>query len=377
MIPKIKFVYDRRKKASESKKAVVELRVTHEYNRIFMSTGISLYPHQWDAKTETVKQCVTAFEHNKLLSEIKHSVMKIIWQMVEEKSIDIARIPKHLKSCQSGMTFIDYIEQRSDDKDVKLTTKRRYKVFADFLRDWKIVTYFSDITESNIRKMDSYLRKQGLKQSTIHDYHKRMKQFINDAVVDGFLRENVYTTRRIKIDRGEKDHVDCITEEQFRRLLETKFTEPFLDRVKDLFLFQCYTGMAYCDMMNFDINELRRDKNGVAFGVLHRQKTGTAYYITILPQVERILEKYSYSLPRISNVKYNLYLKIVGHTIGVNNLHSHMGRATFSTIMLNHGASLEIIQKMVGHSDISQTQRYARMREDTVKSTFLELGKTF
>ena len=373
IIPKIKYVFDRRKKASSAVKGSVELRITVGHKQKFMSMRISLYPKEWDLKTESVKARFDAPELNVMLQDTKKNVLRMIMGMKDD--IDIDFIFNNLKKCELiDLTFIEYLDSRIEDKQIREGTKRHYITLSKFLRGWNKIVTFSDITESNIRNMDEYLKKSGKMQSTVSKYHSLLKAIINDAVVDGYLDYNPYVSKRIRIDRGEKEYVDSLDEEKVNQLEQLKLPTNSLSKVRDLFLFQCYTGLAYSDLMKFDINDYKKDSEGRIYNIGSRTKTDAAFTIVLIEPAKRILEKYNNVLPKISNCKYNMYLKILGSYISVEGLHSHMGRATFATTALNHGISIDVPQHMIGHHQRNQTARYARMRDDTIKKSFDKLN---
>ena len=134
-------------------------------------------------------------------------------------------------------------------------------------------------------------------------------------------------------------------------------------------MFQCYTGLAYSDLMAFDFNEcdLIDDKY---FYHDRRVKTDVDFVLQLLPQAMDILKKYNNHLPKITNQKYNDFLKVIGSMVGVENLHSHMGRATAATMFLSKGMPINIVSKVLGHTNLRQTQRYARTLSRDVRSAF-------
>jgi integrase len=134
-----------------------------------------------------------------------------------------------------------------------------------------------------------------------------------------------------------------------------------LQKVRDLFIFQCFTGMAYVDMQNFsrkDVSEMR----GMKVIRSSRTKTDESFVALLLPEAEEIAEKYGYVLPRLSNQKYNDYLKLLGTGAGiVKSLTSHVARHTFATYLINKNVPVESVSKALGHASIRQTQHYARL----------------
>lgn len=378
-IPRIKFIFDRRKRAGLKCKGSIELRMTFGKIQKFIATGVMIFPKQWDAVNECVKNSFEAPEYNRILQAYRQRAVKAIADVAESGKTDIADIVRKVSNRQAPetMTFSEYIIQRMNDKTsmVRESTEKRYESFLKAFNKWGGIITFSDINAKNIRKYDEWLHSLTLKdgtpyrQSTIHSYHKYLKQFINDAIVDGHLSSNPYKENRISIDRGTHEHIECLTEEQLNaiRTMQVK-AGTYMDRVRDLFLFQCYTGLAYSDLMKFR----PEDKETMT---MHRTKTGSEFTIALLKPAREILAKYNGELPRISNQKYNLFLKGLGAAIGVQNLHSHMGRSTFATLMLNHGVPVAVLQKMLGHKNALQTKRYATMLEGTVAETFRKIDE--
>ena len=376
IIPRIKFVFDRRKTATAKKKGSVELRVTFGKRQKFAATGIMLFPRQWDAVNECVKNSLEAPELNRMLQTIRQRAVKAVADGVEAGSIDLAAAVGRSVSVKTEKTFIEYVAERICEKNAREGSTEKWKSFLSALSAWGGIVQFSDITVAGVRRMDEWLHgrrlKSGapLKQSTIFNYHKMLKQFANDAVADGYLAENPYTRHRIRIDRGLAEHVDCLTAEQLAAVRAMDIAPgSYLDRTRDLFLFQCFTGLSYSDLMKF-----RADGEAETI-TAGRTKTGSEFTISLIGPARDILAKYGGSLPKISNQKYNVYLKAIGAAVGAPKLHSHTGRGTFATMMLNYGVPVAVLQRMLGHKDGKQTLRYATMMENTVAEAFREVEK--
>lgn len=163
--------------------------------------------------------------------------------------------------------------------------------------------------------------------------------------------------------------------------LKSQTDNDKLDKVRDLFIFQCYTGLAYVDLMALrkeDIHEIEGQKVIRS----NRSKTDQGFITVLLPESLRILEKYDYSLPRISNQKYNDYLKLLAlyakeeyinpdtgkkevRTIK-KNLTTHVARHTFGTFMVNRGVPLDTVARTMGYSNTKMTQHYAKLLGKTV-----------
>ena len=373
-IAKVRLVYDRRHRASKSKESGVDIRIAYAGKQKFFATGVAVLPTQWDAKNECVKFRPDAVALNKQLRKLVDDCYTMIDEMTDEGAVDLSRLNRLTDTKVFDITFIEYIKKRIPLRVVSEHTKNRYRSFLNTFEEWGRMRNFSDVTESNVRAFDEWLHnrcvgKKTLAQSTIAYYHKSLKIFINDAMVDEFISDNPYQSKRIHIEKGCNGQIACLTDEQVEKI-EGLSLKGFLDRTRDLFLFQCYTGLAYSDLMKFDLADCEREDDGSYRLNSRRTKTNTEYTLYLTDKAVAIIEKYDGSLPKISNQKYNMYLKVVGQMVGETNLHSHMGRSTFASTMLNKGVSTDVIKHALGHTTTLQTNRYATMRDKTIKDAF-------
>lgn len=366
----LSIIHNRLKRGTPQKPVSVELRFTYKNQRKFLSTGIMVTPNQWsDARKRVVKH-KEADTLNERLEGIVDRANAVVARMLKEGLTDLSVVPALFNGEEyKQMTFVDYCISRRNARKVCEHTKVRYDVFINFLQSWGKIVTFSDCTVANVRAMDEYLTKQGKEKNTIYDYHKRLKLFINDAVVDGLIDKNPYKSLPFRIARGEKQYVDCITEEQFSAIKGLEISTPHIRQARDLFLFQCYTGLAYSDLMSFDYS-CCEEVNGKWFYHAQRTKTDTDFVFQLLSPAVELLKAYDFKLPKITNQKYNDYLKIVGMMVGVDGLHSHMGRATAATLFLSKGMPINIVARVLGHTTLRQTTRYARTLNKDVRAAF-------
>jgi integrase len=146
-------------------------------------------------------------------------------------------------------------------------------------------------------------------------------------------------------------------------------------KARDLFVFQMYTGLSYSDAEAFDISQYRKSGD-TCVRVAERIKTGVPYVSQLLPPAIAILEKYDFHIPKIENHVYNRALKTIGVAAGIAvPLHSHLARHTFATWMLRNGAKIENVSRMLGHTNIRQTQRYAKVLAESVHDDFDKISK--
>lgn len=367
-------IHNRRCCEDPKKETAVELEFYFDRKRRYIATNVKVCKSEWSDKSKCVIRRKDAQVLNDLLSTWKEKGLSVINKMMTDNIMDISVIPRLIKDENGkGMLFADYCDKRKDKRNVCKATRSRYAVFINFLRRWGKIKYFSDCNVANIRELDELLHRQGKAQSTIYCYHKYLKLFINDAIVDGYLDANPYKFLRMKISRGEKMYVDCISEEQFNSIKNLDLKSFHILRARDLFLFQCYTGLAYSDLMSFKYKNCEETEDGKMFYHAKRKKTDTDFVFQILSPAIDILKKYNYVLPKMTNQKYNDFLKVVGNMAGIPSLHSHMGRATAATLFLSKGMPINIVARVLGHTSLKQTTRYARTLNKDVKGAFDDL----
>ena len=363
-------VYDRKRTATAKNGGVIEIRFTYGRQQKYFSTGIKVLPSQWNAKNDAIVKHPDSSALNLRLNTFIEKASKIRKMALAGEDFDFTKIASLFKGDNRGeVDFPTYCEQRTSKRRVCENTKERYRVFTRFLRSWGRIKTFSDITVAKVRALDEYLHAKGLGQGTVYNYHKYLKLFINDAVIDGLVPDNPYKKLPFKIGRGDKQYVDCLTMEQFEAIRSLQFSTPHLTKVRDMFLFQCYTGLAYSDLMAFDFNQCDLIDSKYFYHD-RRTKTDVDFVLQLLAPAVDILAKYNYKLPHISNQKYNDYLKVIGSMLGIEKLHSHMGRATAATMFLSKGMPINVVSKVLGHTNLKQTQRYARTLSRDVRSAF-------
>lgn len=347
------FVHNRRHQ--KGGKSAIELRITSGKSVKYISTGVKVLSRCWDKWSERVWGCPDSVALNKKLAVLRGDVEEML-----DDGLEVSDIRARLKNViKRDATFLDYVERRIRERVAAKGTVKHWEVWLRKMREWGEIVYFSDLTTAKVMRMDEWCRRRGLMVSTVYTYHKALRLFCNDAVADGFLDKSPYTDRRFTLDRGERKNIPFLPEEKMKEVMYLEL-DGYLDKARDLFVFQMYTGLSYADMQNFKIKNYHQE-NGVWIYNGNRKKTGEMYVSQLLKPAVEVLRKHRWKIPKISNQKYNNYLKEIGSMIGVPDLHSHMGRSSFATLMLSKGCRIQNVAKMLGHTNIKQTQRYANV----------------
>ena len=368
--PTLRFVFDRKKVAPKEKKGLVQIEVCSERKRKWIGTGVKVYADQWDDKRKVTAR-PDSLDLNMKLDLMMSNILEYVNSLIRRKvPFDFESLDVFLKNSSESDSFIDFIVRRTDErKDRAEGTIKHYRTLVKVLEDFGRINYFHDLTRSNITMFDDYLRSKGIKDTTVYGYHKNMKAYINEAIRFGIISENPYVG--LKINRGKSDKRKYLTYEEMRRMERCRITDPSVNRVRDLFLFQCYTGLAYSDLYKFDFAS-DVERRGNKFIIADRRvKTNEDYFIVLLSPAMEILRKYDFDLPVISNQKYNDYLKVAASFAKIDkNLTTHCARHTFAVFALNNGVPMEVVSKMLGHTNIKTTQIYAKVLNTEVEKGF-------
>ena len=367
--PTLKFVFDRKHLATKTTKGLVQIEVLSERKRKWIGTGIKLYAGQWDDRRMVIND-PEMLELNSRLLEQRRQIQDWVEAMRRKgEEFEFDKLDRFLRHRLTPENFIKYVRNKIEErKDIRESSKKTQRKLVSSLEAFGGIVYFTDLTKKNIMAYDEWLHGKGYLQPTIHSYHKFMKIYINMAIRSEIIENSPYST--IKIDKGHTSVRKYLTIEEVRKIEKAKIDRPTIDRVRDLFIFQCYTGLAYAELAKFDFTKvIQRDGKYVLYD--SRQKTEETYYIVLLPPVISILQKYNFKLPIICNQQYNLRLKIVADYAGLDkDITSHTGRHTFATLALEQGVPIENVCKMLGHSDIKTTQIYAKILNTSVEKSF-------
>lgn len=231
------------------------------------------------------------------------------------------------------------------------------------LKEFGMIRRFEDLNTRNIKLWDDFIRTKVSAQSSVHGYHKRLKPYVVEAIQLGLITSNPYENMRIP--RGHSEGIKFLSEEERDRIADLECYGP-VEKARDLFIFACYTGLSYTDLVKIRKEDLI--KEGDDYRIKDkRQKTKVPYTIVLLPQAMDILKKYNFCLNIMSNQKCNENLKLIAHMADIHiNLTMHVGRHTFATWALSKGVGIETVSKMLAHTTVTMTENYAKVLQSSV-----------
>lgn len=376
-IPTITIVYDRYKKASPTRKASLEIRITYNGKQKYMSTGIHLCPNQW--KHGKITNMENSLQVSEILNRKVSRVRQELMSMLLEGEVDIYSLANRIDERDGRKpSFMSFCAERASIRKygIRKDSQTRYDRFLNTFIKWGKVKTFKDINEESVMSFDRYLTEKGMKPySKWNNYHRFLNSFIRDAIDAGYLKKNPYKWVRIDKNKSSTGIGKYLTPQEFVKIINADMPIRHLEKVRDLFVFQTYTCLSYTDLKNFDKESVKTINNSIVYTGI-RTKTGHPFLVPILLPAKNILDKYQWKLPIISNTKYNEYLKVVASMAGVHKpVSSHWARHTGATLLLNKGINLGIVSKICGHSSIRITEQvYAKLLDETIVSSVKAMG---
>ncbi len=370
------------------------LRITYNRKKAELHAGYTSTAKDWNKPDQVTKSNLSI---NQELAKQKAKVYDLVIELQKNNKQISAAILKDLftgknKTQTSLLEYLNsYIEETAIRNQIKAISLNKYKQSANTLKEFIRSKYGLDdfpielVTFEFINGYDLFLKQQyNLHKNTINKYHSRLRTLLLRGLAEGILHKQPYANFKLVTVKSDREF---LSQEDLTKIIQLDLSHnPSLDKVKDLFIFSCYTGLRFQDAQNLVLENLTTFK-AKPFLRYVQEKTGRAVDIPILPVVKKIIEKYKHSperkvfnklLPKISNQKVNSYLKIIGELTGINQaLTHHMARHTFATtICLNNNMPMEDVSKLLGHSSLKTTQIYGRITQQRLMSSMEKVGKS-
>lgn len=380
---KVNFVVRRTKKKVDGT-VPIEMTICVKGKRRYVSTGREVKPSDFNSKTQTVKSDKELNEFLKALKARLYAIETTLMSKDVNVSIDTVLDVFRNGEQERTMTFLQLFEihngnvgKRVKQKLITPTTLSKYEVTKDYLARYiktelkKDDILIKDITPSFIDNLFVFLL-GFMSNNTAIQKMKQVKRVIRFAVDEGYIKVSPY---KITLKK-EKKEVQPLTIKEVNAIRKKKIDIERLAKIRDLFIFECYTGLAFTDLMSLNDNDFHVDESGHKWIIKKRHKTNVVATIPLLPIALEILDKYNNKLPHMSNVKYNAYLKEIGDICGIKkNLHSHLARHTWATILLNAGMDMVSVSKCLGHSNSKITEStYAKILPDKLFEKIKKVG---
>ena len=393
--------YIKRAKVNNLGVCPIYTRVTVNAKRFEFSTNKSINPDKWSSEGSKVKgTSEEARTINSHLDYLKNQILQAEKKLIKK---DISVSSENLKNELFGLTetkrMLVSIFQDHNNKIKELVGKEyapgtleRYttslKHTIEFMQ-WKYNISDIDITKIDhafITDYEFWLRSvRNCANNTAVKYLKNFNKIIKLCLANDWLDKNPFANYKSKVKEVERVY---LTEDEIQNIINKDFKTERLSLVRDIFLFSCFTGLAYIDVKNLTKSHISYGIDGEKWIFTHRQKTESASKIPILPVTQMIIDKYENHpqchnedklLPILSNQKMNAYLKEIAAICEIEKeLTFHIARHTFATtVTLTNGVPIESVSKMLGHKNLRTTQHYAKVLDRKVSEDMKILKDKF
>ena len=392
-------VYFSLRESKQNKKGLspIEVSITTNGKRIYFSTGKHVPATDWNKEKQAVKgKSEEAQLINGYLIQLRNKIYQKEIELLQKGYLITAELLKEAITDKvealNEKTLLDVLNEHNTERKAmvgKTVAPATYWVFEYTGR------LFKEFIQKKYERKDLYLREinlgfiQGfhafllgekkMGQNSCTKHLKFLKKLLNLAVANSYISYN--PVNAYKVER-EPVEVDFLDEEELRKIINFDTPLPRLERAKDMFLFGCFTGLSYIDIKTLTPEHFEKDSAGRIWIKKRRVKTGVLSRIPLLPIAKLILDKYKGGeklLPIQDPADINKYLKDIAILCGINKrICFHTSRHTFaSTVTLANNISLEVVSKMLGHTNTRMTAHYAKLIDKCIGEQMDKLMDTF
>ena len=377
-------LYLKKSSIDKSGKAPIMGRITLGRSIAQFSCKLSCNPDLWNPRESRMGgKSREAVEVNGRLESLLLSVQAVYQSLLSKGCpFDATDVKKQFQgSVQTRCMLIERLDMLIKEKESHVGVDIRKESMASYhstrihLQEFIQKKYkvsdlaFSQLIENFIHEFQQYfLGECGFQESSFYNVATHLKTVCRLAYREGLA--DILLFDKVKISKGNKKLPKALDRGAFEKLKALHFEdlEEEMETARDLFVFACHTGAAYCDLMGLSKTHLVRDDEENLWMKFNRKKTGVLCRIKLLPEAIRIIEKYRGDererlLPPMKYSTYQSYLKALRLRVGIAfPFTTHTARHTFATlIILEQGVPIETVSKMLGHSNVSMTERYAKV----------------
>lgn len=377
--------------------ASIEVVLTVNGERCAFSTGKRVKSCNWDKTKQQVKgKDEEAQSLNNYLKAIKAKLYQKEAELLDRGFIITAELLRdaYFDKIESlkEKTLFEVFEEHNQEQEKLVgngVSKATYwisvytvRLLEEFIQQKykREDLYLRELNLNFIQSFHSFLRiDKGMAQNSSTKHLKLLKKIVNLAVANSYMTTNPFITYKIEREPVEIDFLD---EEELRKIINFDTPLPRLERAKDMFLFGCFTGLSYIDIKTLAPEHFEKDSTGRIWIKKRRVKTGVLSRIPLLPIAKLILDKYKGGeklLPIQDPADINKYLKDIAILCDIKKrITFHTSRHTFaSTVTLANNISLEVVSKMLGHTNTRMTTHYAKLIDKCIGEQMDKLMETF
>lgn len=371
-------------------KCPIRCRVTYLKTRKIFSTGLFINPDYWDSgKQKALPENQENTILNNKVSLIHQQIDKAFLMLqILPNIFDVDDIYRKYKGEDSKeeITILGAYDLHNDKTEKLIGIDFNQLSWSRYIESRRKVALFitkfykrkdirlKDLDLKFIQNLEYFFKTElKLKQATVYRSIQRVKKIIQFANAENYLQKDPFHLYK---NKKHKTIIVYLTDEELKQLEKHTFSQPRLQQVKDLFIFCCYTGLAYHEMSTLTTKNIEIGFDGKEWIQMIRKKTNRRISVPVLPKAKEILEKYNNELPSISNQKFNSYLKEISELLSIDKkLTHHTARKTFATtVLLFNNVPMEIVSELLGHSNMNITQsHYGKVVQQSVSKEMKSL----
>ena len=394
-------IYAKTTKANAAGQLPIYIRLTVDGQRFEFSSKKFIEKSKWSPELSKMKgNSEEARTLNNYLDLMKSKVFDVQMELIHKnEELSLENFKSRILGTHQRERMIIPIYQNHNDKIEDLIgngyaygTLERFKISLKHLQEF--ISWKYNVLDIGINKIDYafvtefefYLRSvKKCNNNTAVKYVRNFRKIIKICLDNDWMEKDPTTRYEGKMKEVERDF---LTEDELNRIYNKRFSSERLTLVKDIFIFSCYTRLAYVDVKGLKKDHIAIGIAGEKWIFKNRQKTDTKSKIPVLPIAEEIIQKYADHprclnedaiLPILTNQKMNSYLKEIGDLCDIpKEITFHMARHTFATsVTLTNGVPIETVSKMLGHKNIQTTQHYAKVLDRKVSEDMMILKQKF
>lgn len=388
-------------KINKKGKAPIYARVTTSGQTVEIYTQCLIAPEHWDQRSErSLCRDAVSVQINSIVATYRANILAAYDQLIKEgKEPSCFAIKERLANPHAGSRlflaeFAKYCDKRQGEVGTRLIQKtaNKYHRLLRYLREYTQAQYRTDdlpLEQVNF----AYLDGLNTFMQTAHNCKNNgavnllccLKNFILFCQRNEWIEKNPFKVYKLRVEHNkDKDH---LTRTELETLTRKEMPNERLGRIRDVFAFCCFTGLAFTDADHLRPEHISTDEQGIRWIRKPREKTSVVSRIPLLPHPIRILEKYADDaelktrgkmLPIPSCQKMNAYLKEIAGVCNIDKtLTTHCARHTFACLAVEYGMPIDVLAKILGHTNTNMTRHYAKFSEKLIGKEMMKIGQVF
>jgi len=392
------YFYLKRRKLQKDSKSTIMLRIIVNNKATDVSLKISILQEHWDKQNRRVSDMnPEAHDINAYLDKVSSTLQHHYRQaQLEGKHLTASMLKQRFMATGSNpSSLLEIFDKQVKDADrlahagqISMSHSNRHKLVYRRLEEFCKKMGRQDIpleqfNRQMIHELELFFRTDcRLSINTTAKMMSMVRKGILWAYRCGIILTNPFSTYQIKKEESQKQYLN---KQEIIRIMNKRLDIPRLASIRDIFIFSCFTGIAYSDICRLRKDQIISDSGKSMYIHLYRTKTNHPAFIPLLPQAKKIASFYigkgesEYLFPTISNQKSNAYLKELADICHIRKrVTFHLARHTFATtVTLANDVALQNVSKMLGHSSTRMTQHYARVLDNSIMKDMQDVARVF